>query len=132
MFQLKHFHTQVLFLRLHQIGPIFWKRFLIYSEKRKGGEEKCKSILRAQTIKLGGNAILETDIDYSDAGGSKVMLMVCMAGTAVKITNPYELDYNSEALNKIEEIMKVLETLEIQIEELAQFVGENGNSFTRS
>lgn len=33
------------------------------------------------------------------------MLMVCMAGTAVKITNLDELDYDSVALN---EIMKVV------------------------
>jgi len=110
----------------------FGKDSKFYSEKIKGGEEKCKNILRAQTIKLGGNAILGTDIDYSEAGGSKGMLMVCMAGTAVKITNLDELDYNSEALNEIDEIMKVVEELEIQIEELTQFVEKNGNSFTRN
>ena len=60
------------------------------------------------------------------------MLMVCMAGTAVKITNLDELDYNSVALNEIDEIMNVVEQLEIKIEELTQFVEKNGNSFTRN
>lgn len=77
-----------------------------YNEKVKNAEDKCKSILRMQTINLGGNAILGTDIDYSEAGGGKAMLMVCMAGTAVKITNLNDLEYNSEALNKFGELVK--------------------------
>jgi uncharacterized protein YbjQ (UPF0145 family) len=78
----------------------------IYNEKVKNAEDKCKSNLRMQTINLGGNAILGTDIDYSEAGGGKGMLMVCMAGTAVKITNLHDLEYNSSALEKLGEIVK--------------------------
>ena len=77
-----------------------------YNKKVKNAEDKCKSILRMQAINLGGNAILGTDIDYSEAGGGKGMLMVCMAGTAVKITNLHELEYNSEALDRLGEIAK--------------------------
>jgi hypothetical protein len=36
------------------------------------------------------------------------------------------------ALNEIDEIMKVVEQLEIQIDELTQFVEKNGNYFTRN
>jgi len=92
-----------------------------YNEKLKGGEEKCKNILRAQTIKLGGNAILGADIDYSEAGGTKGMLMVCMAGTAVKITNLADLNYNFLALNEIEEILVAIQELDNEIEELTKF-----------
>lgn len=76
----------------------------IYNKKIKDAEEKCKSILRVQTINLGGNAILGTDIDYSEAGGGKGMLMVCMAGTAVKISNLNELEYDSSGLEKLRKV----------------------------
>ncbi|MBE5322140.1 heavy metal-binding domain-containing protein [Pedobacter sp. MR2016-19] len=36
---------------------------------------------------LGGNGIIATDVDYAEVGGAKAMVMVCMAGTAVKIKN---------------------------------------------
>jgi len=76
----------------------------IYNKKIKDAEDRCKSILRIQTINLGGNAILGTDIDYSEAGGGKGMLMVCMAGTAVKISNLNELEYDSSGLEKLKEV----------------------------
>lgn len=50
----------------------------------------CKTDIRIQCIKMGGNAIISTDIDYSEVGsGSTNMLMVCMAGTAIRV-----VDYN--------------------------------------
>lgn len=76
----------------------------IYNKKIKDAEDRCKSILRIQTINLGGNAILGTDIDYSEAGGGKGMLMVCMAGTAVKISNLNELEYDSSGLEKLRKV----------------------------
>lgn len=76
----------------------------IYNKKIKDAEDRCKSILRIQTVNLGGNAILGTDIDYSEAGGGKGMLMVCMAGTAVKISNLNELEYDSSGLEKLKEV----------------------------
>jgi hypothetical protein len=36
---------------------------------------------------MGGNAVVATDIDYSEVGGDKGMLMVCMSGTVVKLNN---------------------------------------------
>lgn len=58
-----------------------------YNRKIKAGEDICFAQLRRQTLDLGGNAVIGTDIDYSEVGGDKGMLLVCMAGTAVKIKN---------------------------------------------
>lgn len=92
-----------------------------YNEKIKSAEEKCKNILRAEVIKIVGNAILGTDIDYSEAGAGKGMLMVCMAGTAVKITNLDELDYNKEALEEITSLIKAIDETKLKIQELSEF-----------
>ena len=44
-------------------------------------------------MKLGGNAVIATDIDFSEVGsGNTNMLMVCMAGTAVKIRDFSRID----------------------------------------
>lgn len=53
--------------------------------KLASGEDICKQKLRYKCLFLGGNAIIATDIDYSEVGGAKGMLMVCMAGTAVNL-----------------------------------------------
>lgn len=74
-----------------------------YNEKLKHGEELCMAQLRVKCFQLGGNAIVGADIDYSEVGGGKGMLMVCMAGTAVRITNPTIL---GEAKNKAFEAIK--------------------------
>jgi uncharacterized protein YbjQ (UPF0145 family) len=58
-----------------------------HNQKLKAGEDLCFSQLRKQTLDQGGNAIIATDIDYSELGASKGMIMVCMAGTAVKLQN---------------------------------------------
>lgn len=92
-----------------------------YNEKIKSAEEKCKRILRAEAIKIGGNAILGTDIDYSEAGAGKGMLMVCMAGTAVKINNLAELEYNTKALEEIESLQKSMQETQFKIQELVDF-----------
>lgn len=89
----------------------------VYNEKIKNAENKCKDMIRMQAINLGGNAVLGTDIDYSEAGGGKGMLMVCMAGTAVKIKNLNELGYNTSALKSLNQIVKSLkEKISIQNE----------------
>lgn len=92
-----------------------------YNEKLKNGEENCKRILRYSALKMGGNAILGTDIDYSEAGAGKGMLMVCMAGTAVSITNLKELNYNIEGLNELEKIPENLNAIELELENLTKF-----------
>lgn len=55
------------------------------TNKLSSGENICKSKLRYQCALLGGNAVIATDIDYSEVGGGKGMLMVCMAGTAINL-----------------------------------------------
>lgn len=93
-----------------------------YNEKLKKGEDNCKSILKLQAIQLGGNAILGTDIDYSEAGAGKGMLMVCMAGTAVKITNLNDLNYNAEALNELENVIAKNAEAKTELKKLSRFV----------
>jgi len=57
------------------------------NRKFKEGEDFCFTQLRKQTLDLGGNAVIATDIDYSEVGGGKGILMVCMGGTAIKLKN---------------------------------------------
>ena len=57
------------------------------NSKLRNGETICKLALRMEAIRLGGNAIIATDIDYAEVGGDKGMLMVCMSGTAIKLKN---------------------------------------------
>jgi uncharacterized protein YbjQ (UPF0145 family) len=59
--------------------------------KLNNGELICRSQLRFKTAMLGGNAVIATDIDYAEVGGVKGMLMVCMAGTAVRLNNLQEV-----------------------------------------
>ena len=73
-----------------------------YNQKLKAGENMCFSQLRLQTLDLGGNAVIATDIDYSEIGGDKGMLMVCMAGTAIQLTNTEILEKEtSEIIEKL-------------------------------
>lgn len=51
------------------------------------GETNCYKQMQAKTIALGGNAIVGVDIDYAEMGGMKAMVMVCTAGTAIKVEN---------------------------------------------
>lgn len=58
-----------------------------YNAKIREGENLCKASLRGQALELGGNAVLAVDVDYAEVGGQRAMLMVCMTGTAVRITH---------------------------------------------
>jgi uncharacterized protein YbjQ (UPF0145 family) len=58
-----------------------------HNMKLKSGEDMCFAQLRKRTLDKGGNAVIATDIDYSEIGSSRGMLMVCMAGTAVRLSN---------------------------------------------
>lgn len=58
-----------------------------FNKKISDGEKLCFAQLRSKTLALGGNAVIATDIDYGDVGQGKGMLLVCAAGTAVKINN---------------------------------------------
>jgi hypothetical protein len=62
-----------------------------YNKKLADGEKLCQSQIKIKTLELGGNAIVGVDIDYSEVGGGKGMLMVCMAGTAINLVNINEV-----------------------------------------
>jgi len=72
----------------------------------------CLAQLRKQTLDLGGNAVIGTDIDYSEVGGQKGMLMVCMGGTAINITNIEVLGKDrADNIAKIKELNKRIDEL---------------------
>lgn len=69
-----------------------WTDFLgvqshAYNKKIFEGEAMCAQQLQAKTVQMGGNAIVAADIDYAEMGGGKGMIMVCMSGTAVTLSN---------------------------------------------
>lgn len=81
-----------------------------FAKKLKDGEDICKNQLRANAAKLGANAIIATDIDYSEVGGAKGMLMVCMSGTAVYVDNLAEV--YPEIEKKLTEFLALSKELE--------------------
>lgn len=78
----------------------------IYSGKLSKGEQICFGQLRSKTLAQGGNAVIATDIDYAEVGASKGMLMVCSAGTAVRLKNPEVL--GKAASNTLQELSDLL------------------------
>lgn len=83
-----------------------------HNKKLKIGEDNCFNQLRVKTIQLGGNAVISTDIDYSEIGSGKGILMVCMAGTSVLLENDDILgEEKKEIINKLkkanQEIIKL-------------------------
>lgn len=87
-----------------------------HNEKLQLSEENCFLQLRVKALNLGGNAIIATDIDYSEVGNSKGLLMICASGTAICLNNLDELNIiNSEKLlqlnnlnYQLQEIKKLL------------------------
>ena len=69
-----------------------------YNNKLKAGENLCYAQLRKQTLDLGGNAVIATDIDYAELGAEKGMIMVCMSGTAIRLKNLEVLGANKSQL----------------------------------
>ncbi len=90
-----------------------------YNQKLKYGENMCFAQLRKQTLDLGGNAVIGTDIDYSEVGGQKGMLMVCMGGTAINITNIEVL-----GKDRADNIVKIKELIE-RMDELNEYNLDN-------
>jgi uncharacterized protein YbjQ (UPF0145 family) len=75
--------------------------------KLQQGEKACMTQLRLQTVTLGGNAVVGVDIDYAELGGARGMIMVCMTGTAVYISNIQEVTYiHMHSLNEITNVQK--------------------------
>ncbi len=72
-----------------------------FAKKLAEGELFCMNQLRVKAVDLGCNAIIGTDIDYSEVGSIKGMLMVCMAGTAVVVENMEDLGYEPRLIERI-------------------------------
>ena len=67
--------------------------------------------LRIQCVKLGGNAVISSDIDFNEIGsGSTNMLMVCMAGTAIRVKDIN--NFNEKSRDYIVEVIELTEKLE--------------------
>ena len=81
--------------------------------KLKNGENICIAQLRMEVVRRGGNAVIATDIDFAEVGGTKGMLMVCMSGTAVKLHNVEILSGDMKTVfSRIEENINKLKTYE--------------------
>tara|TARA_R110000868_G_scaffold167939_1_gene402500 strand:- start:547 stop:1182 length:636 start_codon:yes stop_codon:yes gene_type:complete len=71
----------------------------------------CKADLRVQCVRQGGNAVISTDIDFNEIGaGSTNMLMVCMAGTAIRVTDME--NFSAKNRDTIIEVIELTEKLE--------------------
>jgi len=104
--------TGVFFEILTTIDDLFGQKSEKYNSITKESEMFCKRILRVNALKLGANAILGTDIDYTEVGGIKALFMICMAGTAVKLKNPEILGEKARTnFFDFENILKELEIL---------------------
>ncbi|MEO7121284.1 MAG: heavy metal-binding domain-containing protein [Ginsengibacter sp.] len=77
-----------------------------YNNKIKGGENICFTQLRKNALDAGGNAVIGIDIDYSEIGGDRGMIMVCMTGTAIHLTNIDILGEQVENIYKAQELIQ--------------------------
>jgi uncharacterized protein YbjQ (UPF0145 family) len=90
-----------------------------YNSKLRAGEDLCFGQLRTQCLNMGGHAVIGTDIDYSEVGGMKGMLMVCMAGTAVKLSSLDVL--GSEQRENIQKLYGLNDRL-LELNELSRLI----------
>lgn len=87
------------------ISDLFGSQSNRLNTKLKNGEDICKTQIRLAAVSLGANAVIALDIDYAEVGGDKGMLMVCMAGTAIRLNNPEVL--GETYMERFEELDKV-------------------------
>jgi uncharacterized protein YbjQ (UPF0145 family) len=67
----------------------FWGLEMPRIEKKlRNGETQCAERLKYAALAKDANAVIAVDIDYAELSGGQGTLMVCMSGTAIKITNP--------------------------------------------
>lgn len=88
-----------------------------YNNKIQDGENLCKAALRSKALSLGANAVIAVDVDYTDMGGAKSMVCVCMTGTAVHLNNPEVFDAN------LNETISILKSVIARLEYLKRFDG---------
>lgn len=79
------------------------------------GESVCFELLRQKTYALGGNAVVAVDIDYTEFGLKGELMLICMAGTAIKIDNLFEVN------EKIQHARSNYEQDESMINEVLKF-----------
>lgn len=82
-------------------------------------ESDCFLQIRSKALKLGCNAIIATDIDYGELGSIKGMIMVCCAGTAVKLHNPSIIGEDESVLSNMilySSNLKLIHKLALQME----------------
>jgi uncharacterized protein YbjQ (UPF0145 family) len=91
------------------LSDLFGGQSKKHNQKIKAGEYLCYAQLRKQTLDVGGNAVIATDIDYAELGSVKGMIMVCMAGTAIKLNNLDVL--GQKRANHIAEVVSLNERL---------------------
>lgn len=80
-----------------------------FTRKIASGEQLCLSQLRIKALKLGGHAVIATDIDYGELGSVKGMIMVCAAGTAVRLNDLSVLDNKQKVIADLQEKVKILD-----------------------
>lgn len=80
-----------------------------FIRKIANGEKMCLAQLRLKTIKMGGHAVIATDIDYGELGSLKGMIMVCAAGTAVELTDLSVLGEKQKLIAELKEKSMFLE-----------------------
>lgn len=81
------------------------------NQKIAKATQLCMTDLRIQCVKLGGNAVISSDIDFNEIGsGSTNMLMVCMAGTAIRVKDIN--NFNEKSRDYIVEVIELTEKLE--------------------
>lgn len=82
-----------------------------FNKKLADGELLCFAQMRSKAIELGANAIIATDVDYGDVGEGKGMLMVCAAGTAIKVINDEVLGPDASITNVLSDMAAKLKYL---------------------
>ena len=81
--------------------------------------------LRAKALKIGANAVIATDIDYGEVGSLKGMLMVCAAGTAIKLEN-------TNILGSKQTIVDEIVTSKLELDLIIKILKMNDISFIDS
>ena len=79
------------------------------NRKLRSGEQLCLSQIRMNAVLMGGNAVIAADIDYSEFGGEKGIVTVCLSGTAIRLNNVEVL--GSEKAAVIHELTQTVEQL---------------------
>jgi hypothetical protein len=82
------------------------------NRKIKDTENICLSRIRHTAWEMGANAIVGLDLDYSEVGSLRGMMLICCTGTAIRVTNTDILaDETNEALRdmslKTEELSRL-------------------------